>query len=332
MAPFHRRLPCLLPLNLTTLVFLALIITGFHPDGVTAVYPPRLQPPPNENNNKPLPFFRGLAPPPLRYADWVKSELYFGLSIQNAQGRTIGNVSDAQFDAFVAEYVAPRFPAGWTVLSAAGAWASQTANGSVVHERSKVLLVYHPAKGNWAARVAAVVEAYRTLFYQEAVLYSSINAHVCITNDTCLSTAFYAEGLGKGRGRRDGEGSMQRASAGPHADAASSRKHGGAFKGAGATTGHAAAAATPVCTGSVDGNHSAESCCPPLFSVGSRLCAAWMPTGPWLIVLLLLVAWLPAMVLLHVVRQQARALLLLETRLRGGEGRAASSTACLTLK
>ena len=69
-----------------------------------------------------------------------------------------------------------------------------------------MLVLFHPAKGDWQASVAAAVEAYRERFHQEAVLYSSINAEVCITNDTCLSTPFIlnVDAAGRVGGRANG--------------------------------------------------------------------------------------------------------------------------------
>jgi hypothetical protein len=62
-----------------------------------------------------------------------------------------------------------------------------------------VLVLFHPADSGWQERIAEAVEAYRTRFHQEAVLYSSINAQVCITNETCLSTSFFLEVDAAGR-------------------------------------------------------------------------------------------------------------------------------------
>ena len=66
-----------------------------------------------------------------RYAEY---QLFFGRS--TADGR---EVSDEEWAAFVAEAVTPRFPAGLTVLDAAGQW--RDASGTIQRERSKVLWI-----------------------------------------------------------------------------------------------------------------------------------------------------------------------------------------------
>jgi hypothetical protein len=47
------------------------------------------------------PYFPLLKPPALRYSDWVKSELYFGLSIQDKHGHTTANITQAQFESYI---------------------------------------------------------------------------------------------------------------------------------------------------------------------------------------------------------------------------------------
>ncbi len=93
------------------------------------------------------------------------AELAFG---RNAGG--IERVGDADWAAFLAEEVTPRFPDGLTVLDAAGQWRGR--DGRMMEERSKLLWLVLPRVGmeGAAAAVAPVAAAYRARFAQEGVV------------------------------------------------------------------------------------------------------------------------------------------------------------------
>jgi len=91
-------------------------------------------------------------------------------------GRNIGGreaVSDADWARFLDEVVTPAFPQGLTVIDAVGQWRG--ADGRVLRERSKVLLVAAPGgtPSDVAARLAPVTAAYRTRFQQDAVMVTT---------------------------------------------------------------------------------------------------------------------------------------------------------------
>lgn len=91
----------------------------------------------------------------------VRTELYLGL------GRPDGpDVSDVEFDAFVADDVVPRMPAGFTVVPARGHW--RDASGQGVSEPSRVLVFVAPREAK--ATIEAIAHSYRERFHQEAVL------------------------------------------------------------------------------------------------------------------------------------------------------------------
>ncbi|MGH7525360.1 MAG: DUF3574 domain-containing protein [Gemmatimonadales bacterium] len=99
----------------------------------------------------------------------VRDVVYFG------RNRPAGGVvSDAEWQGFLDEVVTPRFPAGLTVVSAAGQWRGQS--GEVEREKAEVLTVLH--SGDEAARraVAEVTEEYKRRFGQEAVLRERLSA------------------------------------------------------------------------------------------------------------------------------------------------------------
>ena len=98
----------------------------------------------------------------------LRTTLYFGL------GRPKGTVSELEWQLFVRDEITPRFPSGLTVWDAEGQWQSQ---GSVGHERTKVLLLVHPDTPAAQESVQAVISRYRKAFEQESVLWET--AGVC---------------------------------------------------------------------------------------------------------------------------------------------------------
>jgi hypothetical protein len=89
---------------------------------------------------------------------FVSDRLFCGLSIPGG-----GAVSQADFDAFVAEVVEPRFPDGFTVWRARGQWKG----GS---EDAMVIEVVHPRAPQHDRALQEIADTYRTRFRQEAVL------------------------------------------------------------------------------------------------------------------------------------------------------------------
>jgi hypothetical protein len=93
----------------------------------------------------------------------VRETLYFG---RNRPGG--GTVSDAEWRAFLAEVVTPRFPLGLTVQEATGQWKG--ANGSVEQEQSEIVTVFHPGDIAATRAVHDIALEYKRRFQQEAVL------------------------------------------------------------------------------------------------------------------------------------------------------------------
>src|SRR5258705_3907420 len=65
----------------------------------------------------------------------VRTTLYFGLSKQK------GSVSELEWQMFLRDEVTSRFPEGLTTWEAEGQWRGS--DGTIGHERSKVLLLVH---------------------------------------------------------------------------------------------------------------------------------------------------------------------------------------------
>lgn len=97
--------------------------------------------------------------------------LYFGTETP------AGEVTPAQWDAFLRDAVTPRFPEGLTAWRATGQWRS--ASGSTVREGSYVLSIVHPDTGKADAAIRAIAGEYKARFRQEAVL--RVRSRACIS-------------------------------------------------------------------------------------------------------------------------------------------------------
>ena len=104
------------------------------------------------------------APPvctaPLKPA--VAIDLYFGRDKPGG-----GEVSDAEWGAFVTEVVTSRFPDGLSVFDSSGQYREP--NGRIVRERSKRLVVVVFDQPAHKAKIIEIVEAYKQRFGQYSV-------------------------------------------------------------------------------------------------------------------------------------------------------------------
>ncbi|SPC09890.1 DUF3574 domain-containing protein [Cupriavidus oxalaticus] len=101
----------------------------------------------------------------------IGERLYFGMA------KPGGTVSEAEWDAFVQDSVAPRFPDGFTAWPASGQWRG--ADGKAVSEATRVLSLVHAPDERSEAAVRAIASEYKTRFRQEAVL--RVRSHVCMS-------------------------------------------------------------------------------------------------------------------------------------------------------
>jgi transcription termination factor NusB len=93
----------------------------------------------------------------------IQADLYFGRNIAG-----VGEVSEAEFQAFVDQEVTPRFPDGLTLYDADGQFLDST--GTLVQEPSKVIsLIFTDTVENEAA-INEIIQAYKEQFQQESVL------------------------------------------------------------------------------------------------------------------------------------------------------------------
>jgi len=92
----------------------------------------------------------------------VCDRLYFGTARVDAPA-----VTDEEWQRFVDEEIAPRFPDGFTTSDAQGQW--RTREGLVQRERTHAVLIVH-REGSRGAEIAAIIAVYKKRFAQEAVL------------------------------------------------------------------------------------------------------------------------------------------------------------------
>jgi len=104
-----------------------------------------------------------------RGSSYMRTTLYFGLN------RKTGSVSEGQWRNFLREHVTPRFPQGLTVWEANGQW--RRADGVIVREPAKVLLLVHDESTEVKAAIGGIIEDYKKSFEQESVLWET--ARVC---------------------------------------------------------------------------------------------------------------------------------------------------------
>lgn len=92
-----------------------------------------------------------------------RTELYFG------RDRPGGEVTEEEFAHFVDVEVTKRFPDGLTLLSGLGQFQDEA--GTVVKEKSKVLILLYPLTNHHADRdIEDIRAAYKTQFQQSSVL------------------------------------------------------------------------------------------------------------------------------------------------------------------
>ena len=96
---------------------------------------------------------------------YFRTELFFGMNKP-----TGGEVTTEDWDKFLADEVTPRFPNGLTVVAAAGQFRS--ASGTIVKEKSRVIILLYSKKDRAAASrwIDEIRTAYCKKFDQESVM------------------------------------------------------------------------------------------------------------------------------------------------------------------
>jgi hypothetical protein len=99
----------------------------------------------------------GCACPAPKAPSQILDTLYFG-----------GSISQADWDAYLAKEVTPRFPDGLTHWEAKGQWREGT--GPLAIEGSQVLQILHASGADADAKLKALIDAYKAQFRQKSVL------------------------------------------------------------------------------------------------------------------------------------------------------------------
>ena len=104
---------------------------------------------------------------------FLRTELYFGTDIKGGAQVTVED-----WNKFLAEVVTPKFPDGFTVLDGFGQY--RDANGKIVRENSKVLILLYPWQNRRSAnrKIEQIRTAYKKAFQQESVLRMDIRQTV----------------------------------------------------------------------------------------------------------------------------------------------------------
>ena len=100
---------------------------------------------------------------PAGFDRYVEFQLFFGLH-DSAGNR----VSEAEWDAFVADTVTPRFPAGLTIIDVNGQW--QEPNGNIQREETKLLMgLLDSADGEGLRLINEISDEFTGRFDQDPV-------------------------------------------------------------------------------------------------------------------------------------------------------------------
>ena len=103
---------------------------------------------------------------------FMRTELVFGMSRSNGP-----DITETEFRGFIDGVVTPKFPDGLTLLSGDGQFKSST--GTIVKEKSKLLVLLYPFSKKSSRLVEAIRDEYKTLFQQESVL--RIDEESCVS-------------------------------------------------------------------------------------------------------------------------------------------------------
>jgi len=93
----------------------------------------------------------------------TRDELFFGLSKPDGT-----QISDQQWQDFVADEITPRFPAGLCVIQTQGQYRDQA--GRIIREPGKLLILFYDGGDVPRETVDQIRDAYKRKFDQESVL------------------------------------------------------------------------------------------------------------------------------------------------------------------
>ncbi len=121
------------------------------------------RPDPTATAARPEPTATAVAPEQTQGTRFARTELYFGTDRLNDP-----DVTEAQFDQFVDQFVTLRFPDGLTQFEADGQFKSSS---GIIEEKSYVIVLLYPLDDTSANReIEEIRTMYKKAFGQESVL------------------------------------------------------------------------------------------------------------------------------------------------------------------
>lgn len=119
-------------------------------------------------------MLHGDAAHPAKAANWVNTQLYFGLGPAEDPSK---GVSDADWRAFLDKEVTPRFPAGLSVVDVYGQWESK-GQSTPEHIRSKMLVIGYPETAANERSIEAIRIAWKAKTHDLSVMKVTEHADV----------------------------------------------------------------------------------------------------------------------------------------------------------
>lgn len=106
--------------------------------------------------------------------DAVQTNLYFGLALEAG-----GEVSEAEWNTFLAEEMTPRFPDGFTVIDAYGQWRDPSlADAPIIREKTKLLIIVHPGTAEAERAITEIKSLYKKRFDQKSVFHTDASVRI----------------------------------------------------------------------------------------------------------------------------------------------------------
>lgn len=109
-------------------------------------------------------------------AGWVRTELYFALG--GWEETALSTEPEERWAKFLDTEVTPRFPDGLSVIDVYGQWRSRKAGATLQRERSRLLVILHPATEDASAKIEEIRKAWKRPTGEESVLRVSQPADV----------------------------------------------------------------------------------------------------------------------------------------------------------
>lgn len=107
---------------------------------------------------------------------WVRTELYF--AIGDWMETALSTEGETRWSTFLDREVTPRFPDGLKVIDVYGQWRSPKPGSTVARERSRLLVILHPATREASDKIDAIRAAWKQPQGGESVLRVSQPADV----------------------------------------------------------------------------------------------------------------------------------------------------------